>query len=57
MIEPPTSADGTIRLTPEQTQMLREAEADFESGEGYTFEEVMEHARARVRTWPPSQSA
>lgn len=48
-----------IRLSPEQMEMVRLAEVDFENGdEGYTAEQVMEHARAKVRAWlPPSQSA
>jgi hypothetical protein len=48
-----------IRLSPEQMEMVRLAEIDFENGEkGYTAEQVMEHARAKVRAWlPPSQSA
>jgi hypothetical protein len=39
-----------IRLSPEQSEMVREAEIAFENGEkGYTFDEVMEHARSKVR--------
>lgn len=48
-----------IRLSPEQMEMVRLAEIDFENGdEGYTAEQVMEQARAKVRAWlPPTQSA
>ena len=51
--------ESPVRLTPEQMEMVRLAEIDLENGEkGYTAEQVMEHARAKVRAWlPPSQSA
>jgi hypothetical protein len=47
-----------LKLSPEQMEMLKEGDESFERGEGFTFEQVMEHARAKVRAWlPPSQSA
>jgi hypothetical protein len=49
-----------LTLTPEQSEMLRLAEVDFENGEkGITAEQVLENARAKVRAWThsPSQSA
>jgi hypothetical protein len=49
----------TLKLSPEQSEMLRLAEIDFENGEkGITAEQVLENVRAKVRAWlPPSQSA
>ena len=47
-----------ITLSPEQTEMVREAIKAKEAGEpSYTAQEVTERARAKVRTWRPGQSA
>ena len=47
-----------LRLTPEQNDMVREAIEAKEQGEpGYSAEEVLDYARAKVIVWLPSQSA
>jgi len=50
----------TIRLTPEQMEMVRLAEEQFQRGEGYTAAQVREMARKRTRAWlaeDPGQTA
>jgi hypothetical protein len=52
------TAEETVRLTPEQNEMVREAIEAKEQGEPtYSAEEVLAYARAKVRAWLPSQSA
>jgi len=41
----------TIKLTPEQMEMVRLADEQFERGEGYTPAQVREMARKRTRAW------
>ena len=44
-----------IRLTPEQIEMVRLAQVDFEHGEEtFTPEQVLKRARARLRATPGS---
>lgn len=46
-----------LRLSAEQSDVLRKAEIAFENGEkGYTFEEVMQHARAKGMAQRPKQA-
>jgi hypothetical protein len=46
-----------IKLTPEQLAMVKEADEAFERGESYSFEEVLEDAKSKVKECLPSQSA
>lgn len=60
MVEHPIVEEETVKLSPEQLQMVLEAMAEFEEGKGYTLEETREYARQRTRAWlkeTPSKAA
>lgn len=47
-----------VALSPEQTEMVREAIRSKVAGEpSFTAAEVLQHARERVQEWLPSLSA
>jgi len=56
---PINGEEDAITLSPEQMEMVREAEKSFERGEGYTLEQARDIARKRTLVWmkKPSQSA
>jgi hypothetical protein len=47
-----------LELTPEQEEMVREAIEAKKNGEpSFSAEEVLEYARAKIKTWLPDRSA